>query len=453
MRAVLVGDPQGVAEAPGDDQQRALPGAFEEGVGGDGGPHADRVDGVAGPAQQRADGDHGRVGAGRTRAVRVGVVGEHLAGEQPAVGAARDDVGEGAASVDPELPACHVTTPLPRRSQRPEAVDHVAQNTLVRQLRRGTGRFTWTNSASTRSPTRTRTTPTGRSSPAASSATVWGCRGTARRRRRAPGTGRVLLRVVRVRLRDDHGDQVEAVLGRTGGAAPRHGVRTDDRSGLVVEPVATTLTVIAHVGPLPTRGQIGARRGAQVHADALHQEGHLVGHLADVGVGVREDREAAAVPGGGDEQERLVELDDGLADLTGLEVAADALGEAVEAGGDGGQVLAVLPGEVLGGPVGRPSPESTIALRMLATRSTRSSRSQFSSPLSFVWPVALGSVIDRPPLSFVVVLCRCRRRRPRRSPPGRAASRAGARPCGCALRPRPVRRGGPGRSSGSRPRV
>ncbi|CAM5362462.1 hypothetical protein SPURM210S_08123 [Streptomyces purpurascens] len=41
---------------------------------------------------------------------------------------------------------------------------------------------------------------------------------------------------------------------------------------------------------------------------------------------------------------------------------------------------------------------------MLATRSTRSSRSQLSSPSTVaVWPVAFGAVIDRPPLSF---LCR-----------------------------------------------
>ncbi len=77
------------------------------------------------------------------RDCRVGVAGrvvrEQLVREQTAVRASRDDVGEGAASVDPELPACHVSTPLPRCSQRPEAVDHVAQNTLVRQLGRGYG--------------------------------------------------------------------------------------------------------------------------------------------------------------------------------------------------------------------------------------------------------------------------------------------------------------------------
>ena len=110
------------------------------------------------------------------------------------------------------------------------------------------------------------------------------------------------------------------------------------------------LTVVGSIAHAALTRRGGPVRGAvaQVHADPLDQQGHLVGDLADVGVGVGEDGEAAAVAGGRDEEEGLVELDDGLADAARLEVAADALGEAVEAGGDGGQVLAVLPGEVLG---------------------------------------------------------------------------------------------------------
>lgn len=125
--AVLVGDAQGVAEAAGDDQEGALALAFQEGVGGDRGAHADGVD-------LRALFEE----LPHTRDRRVGVpgrvVGQQFVREQAAVRAPRDDIGEGAASVDPELPACHVCSPLPPCSERPEAVDHVAQNTLVRQL-------------------------------------------------------------------------------------------------------------------------------------------------------------------------------------------------------------------------------------------------------------------------------------------------------------------------------
>ena len=40
-RAVLIGDPQRVAEAAGDDESGALALALQQGVGGDGGAHAD----------------------------------------------------------------------------------------------------------------------------------------------------------------------------------------------------------------------------------------------------------------------------------------------------------------------------------------------------------------------------------------------------------------------------
>ncbi len=119
----------------GDDEESALSLAFQEGVGGDGGPHADGVDpralGALPPAEEFTDTRHRRVGVPRPG--RTASSGR----EQAAVRASRDDVGEGAASVDPELPACHVCSPLPPSSERPEAADHVAQNTLVRQLGRG----------------------------------------------------------------------------------------------------------------------------------------------------------------------------------------------------------------------------------------------------------------------------------------------------------------------------
>lgn len=102
---VLVRDAQGVAKAPGDDQGGAFALAFQEGVGGDGGAHADGVDAgvprLALAVEEFTDRSDGGV------AVAGGVVGQELVGEQAPVGVPRDDIGERAASVDPELPACH----------------------------------------------------------------------------------------------------------------------------------------------------------------------------------------------------------------------------------------------------------------------------------------------------------------------------------------------------------
>jgi hypothetical protein len=61
--------------------------------------------GLARFGEEFADACHGGVGVpGR-------VVREEFAGEQSAIGALRDDIGEGAAAVDPELPALHVCLP------------------------------------------------------------------------------------------------------------------------------------------------------------------------------------------------------------------------------------------------------------------------------------------------------------------------------------------------------
>ncbi|EGJ78731.1 putative roadblock/LC7 domain-containing protein [Streptomyces sp. Tu6071] len=88
-------------------------------------------------------------------------------------------------------------------------------------------------------------------------------------------------------------------------------------------------------------------------ADPLDEERHLVGDLADVRVGSGEDGEAASVARRRDEEEGVVEFDECLPDAARVEVASDALGEAVEAGGDGGEVFAVLAADVLGHPGGQ----------------------------------------------------------------------------------------------------
>jgi hypothetical protein len=105
LGAVLIGDAQRVGEAFGDDQDGALALAFEQRVGRDRGAHLDGVDRrggkrrVGGEAEQVADTLQGGV------AVLLGIFGEQLVGDEAAVGPPRHDISEGAATVDPELPA------------------------------------------------------------------------------------------------------------------------------------------------------------------------------------------------------------------------------------------------------------------------------------------------------------------------------------------------------------
>ncbi|OQC04256.1 MAG: hypothetical protein BWX79_02528 [Alphaproteobacteria bacterium ADurb.Bin100] len=104
-RAVLVSDAQRVAKPARGDQQRGLALALQQRVGGDRRAHLHALDvlrrhRLAGQqSQQVADAGDCRV------AVLLGVVAEQLVRHQPAVGAFAHHVGEGAAAIDPELPA------------------------------------------------------------------------------------------------------------------------------------------------------------------------------------------------------------------------------------------------------------------------------------------------------------------------------------------------------------
>ena len=104
-RAILVGDAQRVAEAARGHEQRLLALAFQQRVRGDRRAHLDalderRRDRLAGlQSEQVADaGDRGV-------AILLGVLRQQLVRDEAAVRALGDDVGEGAAAVDPELPA------------------------------------------------------------------------------------------------------------------------------------------------------------------------------------------------------------------------------------------------------------------------------------------------------------------------------------------------------------
>ena len=108
-RPVLVRDAERVAKAAGDAEHGPLALPFEQRVGRHRRAHLDRVDAldrqrVAGrDAEQVADAGHRRV------AVMAGVLRQQLVRHQAAVRPPPDDVGEGTAPVDPELPAIHRT--------------------------------------------------------------------------------------------------------------------------------------------------------------------------------------------------------------------------------------------------------------------------------------------------------------------------------------------------------
>ena len=103
--AVLVGDAQRVLEALGSDEQRGLALTLQQRVGGHRGTHLHALHQVgrhrfAGrEAQQVANARHGRV------LVLLGVLGQQLVRDQGPVRALAHHIGEGASSVDPELPA------------------------------------------------------------------------------------------------------------------------------------------------------------------------------------------------------------------------------------------------------------------------------------------------------------------------------------------------------------
>ena len=104
-RAVLIGNAQCVAKAFGGDEQRGLALALQQRIGGHGGAHLHALHlrgrhGFAGlQTQQVANAGH------RGIAVLPRVFRQQFVRDQPAIGPAPHDVSEGAAPVNPELPA------------------------------------------------------------------------------------------------------------------------------------------------------------------------------------------------------------------------------------------------------------------------------------------------------------------------------------------------------------
>ncbi len=101
--AVLVADAQRVGEPGGGDQQHRLAAARQQRIGGHGGADLDRTD--RGAAGGRAGEDGTGRGQPRVAGGAAGHAGQHLAHVQHALRRHADHVREGAAAVDPELPA------------------------------------------------------------------------------------------------------------------------------------------------------------------------------------------------------------------------------------------------------------------------------------------------------------------------------------------------------------
>ena len=109
IRAVLVADTQGIGKALGNQQYRAGPLAFQQGVGGDGGPHLDAVDDLGRDGIIPADPKEIADTLERRIRIAPGIDRQQLVRDQHPVRPASDDIGKGAATVDPELPALSAT--------------------------------------------------------------------------------------------------------------------------------------------------------------------------------------------------------------------------------------------------------------------------------------------------------------------------------------------------------
>jgi hypothetical protein len=109
-RPVLVGDAQRVAEPARDEEGRAVTLSLEERIGRHRGAHLYRFDLVGGDRGVVPETEDGSYPGEGGVAVMLGVLRKQLVRYQRAVGPARHHVGEGAAAVDPELPALRQET-------------------------------------------------------------------------------------------------------------------------------------------------------------------------------------------------------------------------------------------------------------------------------------------------------------------------------------------------------
>src|SRR5690349_18413096 len=140
------------------------------------------------------------------------------------------------------------------------------------------------------------------------------------------------------RIRCDSG--LEAVRSTTWGMRTRVASKGRSTTASVRPPVRVYGRTNRGAGSL--RSVMASHHpGLRLHdsSDAVHQEGHLVADLADVRLVLGEDGEVGAVTDGHQHEVAVLHLDDGLEDLTALEEAGGADGEAGEARGHGRHLL------------------------------------------------------------------------------------------------------------------
>jgi hypothetical protein len=104
IRTTLVTDAQRIAKARRGDQGSGRAAAFQQGIGGHGGAHANAVDLVIGQGVVVAQVEQATNAGDGGVLVLLGVFREQLGGAKLTVGGARHDVGKGTAAIDPELP-------------------------------------------------------------------------------------------------------------------------------------------------------------------------------------------------------------------------------------------------------------------------------------------------------------------------------------------------------------
>ena len=103
-RAVLIGNAQGITKATRHHQQGALALALEQGIGGHGSTHLHRFDGLTGNGialtqpEEMPDAGQRRIG------IAIRVLRQQLVRQQHAIRTPRHQIGEGASTIDPELP-------------------------------------------------------------------------------------------------------------------------------------------------------------------------------------------------------------------------------------------------------------------------------------------------------------------------------------------------------------
>ena len=105
LRPVLVGDPERVAKSPGDEQHGAIALSFQQRIGGHGRSHFHHCNLFGRDSRAGRDAKHMANAGERCVAVVFRVFRKQLVRGNRAIRPARDDVGEGAAAIDPELPA------------------------------------------------------------------------------------------------------------------------------------------------------------------------------------------------------------------------------------------------------------------------------------------------------------------------------------------------------------